>query len=187
MSDDQRSDEVRRRTARLRGEDSIAPSGAAATRRALLPDIDMINSSLRPATEYATMDTTAEPAVQARKRGARFGFSTVMLIVAILVGLYVGAPKLSTLVPAAEPVLTRYVAVVNDVRLWIDMKMQAFIADQSAPPAPSPATEEPAPVTDAPVTDTPVPNTPETDTPDSPAVDTAPAAPATPETDQSSG
>lgn len=185
LSDDQRSDEVRRRTARLRGEESIAPPTAAA-RRELLPDIDMINSSLRPATEYGTMDTTAEPVIQARKRGARFGFSTVMLIVAILVGLYVGAPKLSSLVPAAEPVLTRYVAVVNDARLWIDMKMQAFIADQSEP-AP-PATTQ-APATETPPAETPPAETPAAEAPatDAPAIDTAPVAPTAPTTDQSNG
>ena len=182
LSDDQRSEEVRRRTARLRGEEPSAPAktATAATRRELLPDIEKINSSLRPATEYGTMDTTAEPAVQARKRGARFGFTTVMLIVAILVGLYIGAPKLSTLVPAAEPVLTRYVAVVNDVRLWIDLKMQAFIADQSGPTPESPATETPA-------TEVPVPEGPATETPTAPVIDPAPVAPTAPATDQTNG
>lgn len=129
----QRDEDVSLRTARLRGQEPVAPARPAspAARRELLPDIEMINSSLRPTSEQDAA-AMAEPATQSRKRGARFGFSTVMLIVAILVGLYIGAPRLSTLVPAAAPVLSRYVAVVNDVRLWIDLKMQAFIADQSA-------------------------------------------------------
>ena len=198
LSDAQRGEEVRLRTARLRGEEPAAPAPAA--RRGLLPDIEKINSSLRPATEYGSVDTTVEPVVQARKRGARFGFSTVMLIVAILVGLYVGAPKLMTLVPAAAPVLTRYVAVVNDARLWIDLKMQAFIANQSAPaptdaaptdaaPAVTPdetvAPEAVAPETVVPeTTDAPTNNAP---APDAPAVDTAPVAPVAPATDQNSG
>ena len=178
LSNDPDREEVRLRTARLRSEDPPKPV-TPATRRDMLPDIEKINSSLRPATEYGSVDTTAEPVVQARKRGARFGFSTVMLIVAILVGLYVGAPKLSTLVPAAAPVLTRYVAVVNDARLWIDLKMQAFIADQSAPAA-EPATQ--APATDTPATDTPAAQTPSVDT-----VPVAPVAPVPPATDQSNG
>ena len=190
LSDDQRNEEVRRRTARLRGEESIAPPATAAARRELLPDIDKINSSLRPATEYGTMDTTAEPVIQARRRGARFGFSTVMLIVAVLVGLYVGAPKLSTLVPAAEPVLTRYVAVVNDARLWIDMKLQAFIADQSEP-APAATTEVPdtqAPATDAADSAAPAPDTAAPQTPAAPEVDPAAVPDAqAPATDETSG
>ncbi len=198
FSDDQRDDDVRLRTARLRGEEPSKPITAAA-RRELLPDIEMINSSLRPATEYGTMDTTTEPVAQARKRGARFGFTTVMLIVAILVGLYIGAPRLSALVPAAEPVLTRYVAVVNDVRLWIDLKMQAFIADQSTPATPepvggdttaAPATETPAtetPATETPATEAPTPETPATDSPAEPAIDAIPVAPVAPATDDSSG
>ena len=184
LSNDQRSEEVRLRTARLRGEEPPKPI-TPATRRELLPDIEMINSSLRPATEYGTMDTAAEPIAQARKRGARFGFSTVMLIVAILVGLYVGAPKLSTLVSAAEPVLTRYVAVVNDVRLWIDLKMQAFIASQSAPATDPQAAETPA--SDLPATDVPATETPVDDTQSAPAINSAPDAPVTPSADQSNG
>lgn len=163
--DDPRSEEVRRRTARLRGEEPPAPPKpiTPAARRELLPDIEKINSSLRPATEYGSMDTSAEPAVQARKRGARFGFSTVMLIVAILVGLYIGAPRLSILVPAAEPVLTRYVAVVNDVRLWIDLKMQAFIASQSDSANSPAAPEIPAPeIPTAPATEPATPTTDQT-------------------------
>ena len=171
----QRDEEVSLRTARLRGQEPVAPARPAspAARRELLPDIEMINSSLRPTSEQDAA-AMAEPATQSRKRGARFGFSTVMLIVAILVGLYIGAPRLSTLVPAAAPVLSRYVAVVNDVRLWIDLKMQAFIADQSAstppepaladpveadPAAPPASTAAPAPQTPAPATQAPAPQT----------------------------
>jgi predicted Zn finger-like uncharacterized protein len=173
---DQRDEESRRRTARLRGEEAAPQPATPATRRELLPDIEMINSSLRPTTEN-TGAAVEEPLVLARKRGARFGFSTVMLIVAILVGLYVGAPRLSTLVPAAAPVLTRYVAVVDDVRLWIDLKMQAFIAGQSRASAPAdtvtpdatpalPATDSNSvtPETQAPAAPDPAPETPAPDT-----------------------
>jgi predicted Zn finger-like uncharacterized protein len=171
--DDQRSEEARRRMARMRGEPEPVTSTPAnpTARRELLPDIEEINSSLRSTTDRDG-SAALEPAMQQRKRGARFGFTTIMLLVAILVGLYLGAGRLSTLVPAAEPVLTRYVAVVNDVRLWIDLKMQAFIAGQSGNAAVNdPATSAPAPETpavEAPATQAP---TPETDAPAAPPAD----------------
>lgn len=188
----QRDEDVSLRTARLRGQEPVAPARPAspAARRELLPDIEMINSSLRPTSEQDAA-AMAEPATQSRKRGARFGFSTVMLIVAILVGLYIGAPRLSTLVPAAAPVLSRYVAVVNDVRLWIDLKMQAFIADQSAGTPPEPATADPVeadPAAPPASTDAPAPQTPAPAT-QAPAPQTeAPAAPVDGQTtDQTNG
>lgn len=181
-SDEHRDDDVRRRTAFVRTDElTAAPRPIpSAARRELLPDIEMINSSLRPNSQDDYIAAT-EAAIQTRKRGARFGFGTVMLIVAILIGLYLGAPRLSILVPAAAPVLTRYVAVVDDIRLWIDLRMQAFIADQSgASPATDPATAAPAdaaPAADSPATAPPASEPP---TPDS-------QAPAAPATDQSTG
>ena len=182
ISDEHREDDVRRRTALLRGEElAAAPRPiSSAARRELLPDIEMINSSLRPNSQDDQIDAT-DSVIHTRKRGARFGFTTVLLIVAILVGLYVGAPRLSILVPAAAPVLTRYVAVVDEIRLWIDLKMQAFIADQSgASTATDPATASPA--TAAPAADTPASDPPgsEQPTPDS-------QAPVAPSTEQSTG
>lgn len=169
--DDQRGEEARRRMARMRGEAAPAisapPAATPTARRELLPDIEEINSSLRSTTDRNGQAAAAEPAVQQRKRGARFGFSTIMLLVAILVGLYLGAARLSALIPSAEPVLTRYVAVIDDVRLWIDLKMQAFIAGQS----------DGAVVSD--------PATPATDPPavDDPAIEGQDGAPPAPETD----
>jgi predicted Zn finger-like uncharacterized protein len=181
--DDQRDEEVRRRTARLRGEDPTPPRPVTpATRRELLPDIEMINSSLRPSSQDDHIPA-AEPAVQSRKRGARFGFSTVMLIVAILVGLYVGAPRLSALVPAAEPVLTRYVAVVDDIRLWIDLRMQAFIADQSG----TNGANDQAPASETPATAVPATEPPATEPPASDSTVQDPVTPVAPSTEQSSG
>ena len=100
------------------------------------------------------------------------------------------AGRISALIPQAEPVLTRYVEVVNDARLWIDLKMQSFIANQSDPAAADPdagATAAPAADTTPPVAPAPEPAaidppaTVGTETP-TPQV-TPPAGPATEQTD----
>lgn len=183
--EEQRGEEARRRMARMRGEPAPAV-GAPVTptptaRRELLPDIEEINSSLRSTTDREGI-APAEPATHQRKRGARFGFSTIMLLVAILVGIYLGAARLSALIPAAEPVLTRYVDVVNDARLWIDLQMQAFIAGQSdTATVPDPANVPAPPDADAPAVETQVPAL-ETPPAENPAPETE--APAEPPTEQ---
>lgn len=161
-AEEERLTEVRRQAA--------AKPPTPTARRTLLPDIEEINSSLRPSGDQH--DDASEPDVVQRKRGARFGFTTIMLIIAILVGLYLGAARLSAWIPAAEPVLTRYVAVVDDLRLWIDLKMQSFIDSQSAPAASDAAPPDPTP-----------PDVPATPAPDDVQTTPDPAEPAAPETE----
>ena len=149
--DDQRAEEARRRMARLRGEAAPvigAPMTAAASaRRELLPDIEEINSTLRATSDRSSLGQPEPAAVpDQRRRGFGTGFVTVLLLAAAFAALYAFAPRIAAAVPQAEPVLTRYVALVDDGRLWLDLKMQAIIASLSAangaeppPPAPEPA------------------------------------------------
>ncbi|MCC7320812.1 MAG: zinc-ribbon domain-containing protein [Rubellimicrobium sp.] len=156
----QRAEEARRRIARIRAEAApepaappasapepgpapgtapeSAPAAAPAPRRARdrLPDIEEINSSLRAATERAPAHV-AEAAVAATEaarqgRGFRLGFSVVVAAAAIAAGVYAGAPRIAALVPAFQAPLQRYVAVVDEARLWLDLRLQALLPEDGA-------------------------------------------------------
>ena len=113
--------------------DTREPRGA---RRQRLPDIEEINSSLR-----ASVDRGRDPAAlgtpQHRAKaqsGFRRGFSGVILVALLLVGLYIAAPRLAAAVPALAPVLETYVAAANSGRIWLDQALQAVIVQLQAPP-----------------------------------------------------
>jgi predicted Zn finger-like uncharacterized protein len=148
----QLAEEARRRMARMRGE--AAPAIASAmtatpgSRRELLPDIEEINSSLRSAADRPEIvETPAEHAEVQNRRGFRFGFSLVVLVCAGLALVYNFAPRIAGMVPQTGPILDRYVAAVDDGRIWFDMRMQVLLAqidpDAAAPPEAAP--EAPAP------------------------------------------
>ena len=120
-------------------DDRIAAAAAAAvadSRRALLPDIEEINSSLsstsdrRPARadDHDKPGKSADPrnaaAVPEKPRGFARGFSLVLLLVALLFALYIFAPALAEAVPAATPALATYVEVVNGLRTMLDAQFQ---------------------------------------------------------------
>lgn len=99
-----------------------------ASRRELLPDIEEINSTLRPTSERegeaAAID--APETVARRRSGFRMGFSIAILIAVLLLGVYVLAPLIASAVPGLDPVLTGYVAAVDNLRNWLDGKMLAM-------------------------------------------------------------
>ncbi len=141
--DDQRSEEARRRMARLRGEESkpsgpaAAAAAAAATvaaskdgdqvRRDLLPDIDEINSTLQSDGEPgpAQMEDKAQ---SSRSGGFRRGFLLVVLLAVIAALVYVFAPQIGDAVPALADPLDAYVVQVNEWRLWLDATLQDLMA-----------------------------------------------------------
>lgn len=141
IDEDRRSREARDRLARLRGEPEIAAAVGAtmaqeadAPRRELLPDIEEINSTLRPdnPTSEAQADIDDQPKARS---GFRRGFIIVVILALIALAIYVFAPQISAAVPQAEPVLTSYVEWVNGWRLWLDARVQDFIAGSGDAPA----------------------------------------------------
>ena len=163
---DQRTVEAQDRMAQLKGQPpQPAPAGpsraaiAAASRGDLLPDIEEINSSLRPESERATGYPDPYAAPEARKRGSRTGFFGVLFIFGIMTAVYSFAPKISDLAPAVDGPLTRYVDTVDKGRLWLDAQLQRAVdamtneAVESAPapdstPTVSSEAPEMAPVTE---------------------------------------
>lgn len=106
------------------------PAGA---RSDLLPDIDEINSSLRPANEHAEVHEVADPAIAERqqRKGARLSFTFVVLIAALLIMAYVFAPQLAEQFPQAEPALARYVETANAARDAVDRALDAAVTAMS--------------------------------------------------------
>lgn len=126
------------RGATLRGEDPELEAEIAAAnrppRRELLPDIEEINSTLR-----ATSERGREPAavdapetLRRRRSGFRLGFGLSLGTALVLLGLYLGAPRLSAQVPSVAPALTGYVSAVDRGRIWLDRTLAARIDAMTA-------------------------------------------------------
>jgi len=160
--EDRRGREARDRLARLRGEPDVAAAVGAtmamdadAPRRELLPDIEEINSSLRPDATPTHDDLDADMDDKPRS-GFRRGFMFVIILVLIALAIYIFAPQISAAVPQLEAPLTSYVNWVDGLRLALDQRLQGLIdtgADAPAAEAP-PTAETEAPVAaEAPETD----------------------------------
>lgn len=119
--------EAERRIKTLKGEPLPAPKAAA--RRDLLPDIEEINSTLRPSDAEAMQDVDSLPDLSRRSRsGFRSGFSLVLLLAVIIVALYIMAPRISEQIPGAAAAMTSYVEVIDGMRAQLDQLIQKATA-----------------------------------------------------------
>ncbi|MCU0826529.1 MAG: hypothetical protein MUE52_03795 [Tabrizicola sp.] len=119
----------------LAAASALDADGKPAARRDLFPDVEEINSTLRP-TEYQveTAADAADPApvlTQAR-RGFRSGFLTVMTIAIVGAAVYVAAPMLGSAIPSLASPLDGYVAFVDSFRLQLDGLMRSATASLNA-------------------------------------------------------
>jgi predicted Zn finger-like uncharacterized protein len=110
----------RRKTADAADPLGVSPSPAIAerSRRSLLPDIEAISPVIESANaERAVTPSEAPPAPPAAAgRDFRRGLSYAVVAIGALVGLYLLAPTLSSLVPALEGPLAGYVTLVDQLR-----------------------------------------------------------------------
>lgn len=155
--DARRARQVRERMARIKGqpEDMVAEqptapnvptprpdedltaSNTPTSRRDLLPDIDEINSSLRPASDkrpaeaadHALPGGTSDPDLaQIRASGSfRRGFIMALLLAAVMWAVYSMAPSIRTAVPALDGVLGNYVAVIDSARNALDDQVRQLL------------------------------------------------------------
>ena len=127
-------EEARRRTvqermARLRGLDEMPDevdedSGA---RRDLLPDIEEISSTLDgDGVDPGNLppDATVAPS---KRGGFRRGFLMMLVLAAVIALLYAYAPQLGEAVPALQPYLEAYVALIDKARMALDGLLQSAI------------------------------------------------------------
>ncbi|QMU58730.1 MAG: hypothetical protein GKR98_11325 [Boseongicola sp.] len=110
---------LRARMVRLRGEDETEQETPeedyAAPRRDLLPDIEEINSTLRPAATTVTAVKSPEELAKHRT-GFRRGFLVTAGLATIMVVLYAWAPAIASTVPGTESALITYVDLANSAR-----------------------------------------------------------------------
>jgi resuscitation-promoting factor RpfA len=98
----------------------------SATRRDLLPDVEEINSTLRPSEVPVEADPTgAVMAAREPSGGFRTGFLTMMTIAIIGAVFYIAAPTLARLVPGLSDPLMAYVGMVDGLRLSLDGMMRS--------------------------------------------------------------
>ena len=96
-----------------------------ATRRDLLPDVEEINSTLRPSEASYSADDGQMVAAQREGRGFRSGFLVVMTVAIIGATIYLFAQQLSGMVPALAGPLEGYVSAVDGLRLALDGMMRS--------------------------------------------------------------
>ncbi len=119
-------DPVAERIARMKGVET-APAKPQ-SRRDMLPEIDEINTTLRASSEPRTGEAGAITDSLPGRHGTaafRTGFVLMILLALAVVALYVMAPKLAEQIPAAKGTLDGYVAMVDNLRLWLDAKLRS--------------------------------------------------------------
>lgn len=138
---DKRAQEARDRMAQMRGEDpdtesetaaeAAATAAAIGSRRDLLPDIDEINSTLRSTSDRKSdpaADAHASAEIPSQKRGGfRRGFVLMVVLALILVCIYIFAPQIAEAVPQVDPYLSAYVAQMDQLRMWLDGRVQGVL------------------------------------------------------------
>lgn len=129
---ERRARQASERMARIKGE-TPAPvtNDADGTRRGLLPDIEEINSSLRSGEkqekQHAVPADPAEVRPKPKKRGFTRGLALALLVAVILGFIYKLSPEIAQTVPQADPMLSAYVALVDQARLWLDTEVGPLV------------------------------------------------------------
>jgi predicted Zn finger-like uncharacterized protein len=137
-------DAASRHMARLKGEDPDAvpePVPPARefkrelTRREMLPDIEEINSTLRPGDVAMDDHGDAYEIVRRPEPGRssfRSGFVLMLVLGVIGLAAYVMAPQISAQLPAAKPAMDGYVQAVDAGRLWLDGATRGLVTSLRA-------------------------------------------------------
>lgn len=111
--------EVASHTAEAESDDRLA------NRRTRLPDVEEINSTLRPGDTAADgLSDPASAAVEGRS-SFRSGFLLVLTVAILAAALYASADAIADLVPALAGPLKAYVGFVDSLRLQLDGLMQS--------------------------------------------------------------
>lgn len=105
------------------------PMSTRTARRELLPDIEAINSTLDASGAArrggARMDLPEPP--ERRRAGFRLGFVLMIALAVLAWVVYSQSARIAQSVPAAQPALTAYVALMDQARLGLDAVMQGAL------------------------------------------------------------
>lgn len=117
---------ARRKGAGKKSVPEPVEAAKSSARRDLLPDVEEINSTLRP-SDLPEAEFVGDPEATARDgRGAFRGGFLLVLSAAILGGaIYIASAWLANLIPALEGPLKAYVGLIDGVRLSLDSLMQS--------------------------------------------------------------
>jgi predicted Zn finger-like uncharacterized protein len=104
------------------------------SRRSRLPDIEEINSTLRPQDMLSGKDSGPaadedddDAAAQSGSGSFRAGFLLVIALAVVLTVVYAMAPQIAQAVPALDDALAAYVKTVDGLRLWLDGALRGLI------------------------------------------------------------
>ena len=110
-------------------------AASLASRKALLPDVEQINSTLRANSERrpASADDFETPQsagddTNPNSGGFRQGLTFAVFVALILAALYIYAPLLGDRFAPLQPPLAQYTDLVDQPRLWLDTQVQALQA-----------------------------------------------------------
>ena len=92
-----------------------------------LPDVDTLGSSLR-ATDSSTDDSNSPTPSFYRQAGFSSGFVFILIIAAVLTGIYVQAGYITQLVPDLTEPLNQYQTAVDAARVWLDQQTDQAVA-----------------------------------------------------------
>jgi hypothetical protein len=102
------------------------PEDRLNARRTRLPDVEEINSTLRPSEGAETeADLAAMAAAPEGRSGFRSGFLLVMTLAILASALYGSADAIASAVPALEGPLRGFVGFIDSLRLQLDGLMQS--------------------------------------------------------------
>ena len=147
-----RARQAQERMRKLRGQDPQAASAAAAasavtdrpqSRGGMLPDVEEINQTLRATSarqEVRTVQADLDDDDDERGGFGR-GFTLTLMIFAIAIALYIFAPQLAETLPQLAAPLETYVALVDQLRGWLDGQIGALMGLIGGAPAELPVTE----------------------------------------------
>lgn len=111
------------------GLDAVPPLPRQTRPRDVFPDIEEINSTLRPAVAHDGLQPMPEAAPDPRDGAAfRQGFLLMVALGGLVLATYLLAPQLVRQVPQAAPALDAFTAVVDQLRLTLDGWMQQATA-----------------------------------------------------------
>lgn len=105
--------------------ESVAVTAAEATRRTRLPDVEEINSTLRPSETAVEEGAVSEAAPAEGRSSFRSGFLLVLTVAILGSALYGSADALASAVPSLAGPLKAYVSFVDGLRLHLDGLMQS--------------------------------------------------------------